>query len=150
MLLEVKNLTVRFKTGSSYVTAVNDISFSLDKEDSLGLVGESGCGKSTTAYALMNLLARSGKIESGQVLIEGKDMVSLSDKEMRDIQWKDIAIVFSLTAVVLVFQIIFRDRSLKHFVERIPWWLLSIGTAAMAYLILAATGDANAFIYFQF
>ena len=60
MLLEVKNLCVDFKVGKQTLRAVNDVSFSLGERDSLGLVGESGCGKSTTAFALMRLLAKNG------------------------------------------------------------------------------------------
>ena len=59
MLLEVKNLCVDFKVGKQTLRAVNDVSFSLGERDSLGLVGESGCGKSTTAFALMRLLANT-------------------------------------------------------------------------------------------
>lgn len=60
MLLEVKNLSVDFKVGKQTLRAVNNVSFSLGEKDSLGLVGESGCGKSTTAFALMRLLAGKG------------------------------------------------------------------------------------------
>lgn len=63
---------------------------------------------------------------------------------------KDLVIVFALTAGVLFFQFIFRNRSLKHAIERMPWWLLSLGIAVMVLLILATGGDENAFIYFQF
>ncbi len=94
MLLEVKNLSVQFQAGKQFLTAVNDVSFSLGERDSLGLVGESGCGKSTTAFALMRLLAANGRISGGQVLINGVDMVSASDEVLRAARWKDMAIIF--------------------------------------------------------
>lgn len=58
MILEVKDLTVEFQIGKNFLTAVNNVNFGLGQQDSLGLVGESGCGKSTTGYALMNLLPK--------------------------------------------------------------------------------------------
>ena len=76
MLLEVKNLCVDFKVGKQTLRAVNDVSFSLGERDSLGLVGESGCGKSTTAFAVMRLLAKHGRIAGGQVLLNGMDLAS--------------------------------------------------------------------------
>jgi len=94
MLLEVKNLSVQFSAGKKQLTAVNDVSFSLGEQDSLGLVGESGCGKSTTAFALMRLLASNGKISGGQVLLNGVDLVPATDDYIRDIRWKDMAIIF--------------------------------------------------------
>ena len=94
MLLEVKDLTVDFKVGSQMLRAVNKVSFSLGEKDSLGLVGESGCGKSTTAFALMRLLASNGKITGGQILLDGVDLVQKPDSYIRQIRWRDIAIIF--------------------------------------------------------
>ena len=94
MLLEVKNLCVDFKVGKQTLRAVNDVSFSLGERDSLGLVGESGCGKSTTAFALMRLLAKNGRIAGGQVLLNGLDLASAPYDEIRKVRWKDIAIIF--------------------------------------------------------
>lgn len=94
MLLEVKNLSVDFAVGKQTLRAVNKVSFSLGEKDSLGLVGESGCGKSTTAFALMQLLARNGKISEGQILLDGTDLASASYDYIRKVRWKDIAIIF--------------------------------------------------------
>lgn len=94
MLLEVKNLSVDFKVGKQTLRAVNNVSFSLGERDSLGLVGESGCGKSTTAFALMRLLASNGRISGGQILLDGKDLASVPYDEIRKVRWKDIAIIF--------------------------------------------------------
>lgn len=94
MLLEVKNLSVDFKVGKQTLRAVNKVSFSLGEKDSLGLVGESGCGKSTTAFALMRLLASNGQISEGQVLLDGTDLASAPYDYIRKVRWKDIAIIF--------------------------------------------------------
>ena len=94
MLLEVKNLSVQFKAGKNLLTAVNDVSFSLNEGESIGLVGESGCGKSTTAFALMRLLASNGRISGGQILLNGTDLVTASEDYIRSVRWKDISIVF--------------------------------------------------------
>lgn len=89
-LLEVKNLRTEFKTGKkSSVTAVDDVSFSIDKGEVLGLVGESGCGKSVTSLSIMGLLLdTSGKVTNGEVLLDGEDLLKLSKKEMRSIRGK--------------------------------------------------------------
>lgn len=94
MIIEVKDLTVQFQVGKDTFTAVNNINFKLDEQDSLGLVGESGCGKSTTAYALMNLLEKNGRISNGEILINGVDLVTASDEEVRKIRWKEISMIF--------------------------------------------------------
>ena len=94
MLLEVKELSVQFRLEKQTLTAVNKVSFSLDRKESIGIVGESGCGKSTTAYALMNLLPANGKISGGQVLVNGVDMTSANTQLIRKTRWKDIAMVF--------------------------------------------------------
>lgn len=94
MLLEVKDLSVDFKVGKDMLRAVNKVSFSLGEKESLGLVGESGCGKSTTAFALIHLLAKNGRISEGQILLDGKDLVSASDDYIRQVRWKDISIIF--------------------------------------------------------
>lgn len=94
MLLEVKNLSVDFKVGKQTLRAVNNVSFSLGEKDSLGLVGESGCGKSTTAFALMRLLAGNGKISGGQILLNGVDLAPAPYDYIRSVRWKDISIIF--------------------------------------------------------
>jgi len=92
--LEVNDLKVEFATQRGSLRAVDGVSFRLEAGQSLGLVGESGCGKSTTAYALMRLLPDNGRISGGQVLVNGKDLVSCSDSDLRSSRWQDIAIVF--------------------------------------------------------
>ncbi|MDO5422263.1 MAG: ABC transporter ATP-binding protein [Eubacteriales bacterium] len=94
-LLEVKNLRTEFKREKSTVTAVNDVSFSIDKGEVLGLVGESGCGKSVTSLSIMGLLLdTSGKVTNGEVLLDGQDLLKLSKKEMRSIRGRKMSMIF--------------------------------------------------------
>lgn len=93
-LLEVKNLKVEFTTERGKITAVDDISFSLNKGQTLAIVGESGCGKTVTALSLLQLIAKPGKIASGNILYNNKDLLLLSDSERRDIRGKKIAMIF--------------------------------------------------------
>jgi oligopeptide transport system ATP-binding protein len=94
-LLEVDDLVVRFRTHEGTVHAVNGISFEVDQGETLGLVGESGCGKSVTNLAIMRLLPRpAGRIEKGRVVFDGLDLVSMSEDGIRDIRGKEIAMIF--------------------------------------------------------
>ncbi len=94
-LLEVRDLVVRFRTHEGTIHAVNGISFDLEAGERLGLVGESGCGKSVTNLAIMRLLPKpAGHIEGGEVHFDGLDLVRLSEEEMRDLRGKDIAMIF--------------------------------------------------------
>lgn len=93
-LLEVKNLKTRFKTDDGQFYAVEDVSFQVKKGRTLGIVGESGCGKSVTSLSIMRLIQSPGKIESGQILFNGKDLLKASDAEMRKIRGKEIAMIF--------------------------------------------------------
>src|SRR5690242_7698342 len=93
-LLEVKNLRTQFPTRAGLVRAVDDVSFYLDRGELLGLVGESGCGKSMTALSIMRLIAPPGRIVDGEVLFDGKDLLRLSDAEMRQMRGDDIAMIF--------------------------------------------------------
>ena len=94
MLLEVKDLVIEYTTQSGTVHAVDGVSFNLDEGEALGLAGESGCGKTTTALALMRLLPYNGRIVSGSILFRGRDLVKVSDTRIRKIRWKDISIIF--------------------------------------------------------
>src|SRR6185295_13883763 len=93
-LLEVTGLSTHFPTREGLVRAVNDVSFYLDRGELLGLVGESGCGKSMTALSLMRLIAPPGKIVGGEILFDGQDLLQLSDAEMRRMRGDDIAMIF--------------------------------------------------------
>jgi len=93
-LLEVKNLHTYFQTREGLVCAVDGVSFHLDGGELLGLVGESGCGKSITALSIMRLVAPPGKIVAGEILFEGRDLLKLSNAEMRDMRGNDVAMIF--------------------------------------------------------
>jgi len=94
-LLEVRDLVVRFRTHEGTIHAVNGISFDLEPGERLGLVGESGCGKSVTNLAILRLLPKpAGRIEGGSVRFDGMDLVSLPESEMRDLRGKEIAMIF--------------------------------------------------------
>lgn len=93
-LLKVNDLTVQFQLGREYVSAIREVSFDLKQGETLGLAGESGCGKSTVALALMNLLPDNGRISNGYVWFEGKNIANLLPGEMKKIWWKELAMVF--------------------------------------------------------
>ena len=93
-LLEVKNLRTHFQTREGLVRAVDGVSFHLDRGELLGLVGESGCGKSMTALSIMRLVAAPGKIVAGEILFAGNNLLQLSNAEMRDVRGNDIAMIF--------------------------------------------------------
>jgi len=93
-LLEVNDLKTHFPTRAGLVRAVDGVSFYLDRGELLGLVGESGCGKSMTALSVMRLIAPPGKIAGGEILFDGKDLLKLSDAEMRKMRGDDIAMIF--------------------------------------------------------
>jgi len=106
-LLEVRNLQTHFPTRAGLVRAVDDVSFYLDGGELLGLVGESGCGKSITALSVMRLIAPPGKIVSGEIIFDGKNLLSLSDREMRQIRGDEIAMIFQdpMTSLNPVFRV---------------------------------------------
>jgi len=94
-LLVVEDLTTRFHTENGVVTAVDGVSFSISAGETLGLVGESGCGKSMTSLSIMRLVPRpSGTIDGGRVIFEGRDILTLPEAEMRQIRGRDMAMVF--------------------------------------------------------
>jgi peptide/nickel transport system ATP-binding protein len=94
-LLEVKNLSIQYKTDLETVYAVNDISFSLEEGETLGLVGETGAGKTTTALGIMALLPeRTGRVSSGEILFEDNDLRILKEQEMQKVRGSRISMIF--------------------------------------------------------
>ena len=93
-LLEVNDLRTHFPTRAGLVRAVDGVGFHVDRGELLGLVGESGCGKSMTALSVMRLIAPPGRIVSGEILFDGKDLLRISDAEMRQMRGDDIAMIF--------------------------------------------------------
>jgi oligopeptide/dipeptide ABC transporter ATP-binding protein len=106
-LLEVKNLRTTFFTQDGAVHAVDNVSFNVRRGEAVALVGESGCGKSVTAMSIMRLVAPPGKITSGEIRFKGRNLASLSEREMRDVRGNDIAMVFQepMTSLNPVFKI---------------------------------------------
>lgn len=93
-VLEVKDLTMHYTTRKGPVYAVDNVSFSLGRGGSLGLVGESGCGKTSVAISLLRLLPENADILEGEIWLNNTDIVPLSDAEVRKFRWKHIAMVF--------------------------------------------------------
>ena len=93
-LLSVEDLRVQFWTSRGTIYAVNSISFEIAPGETLGIVGESGCGKSVTALALLGILPRAGRAVGGRAVFEGRDLLAMSDAQLRGIRGKDIAMIF--------------------------------------------------------
>jgi oligopeptide transport system ATP-binding protein len=93
-LLSVEDLRVEFWTQRGTIHAVNGITFEIRPGETLGIVGESGCGKSVTALALLGILPRAGRVSTGSAIFDGRDLIQLSDRDMRDIRGRQIAMIF--------------------------------------------------------
>lgn len=94
-LLNVQNLKMYYETIRGPVKAVDDVSFSVERKDAIGLAGESGCGKTSAALAILKLLPWNGKIIEGKITLAGQDILQLSDSEFREkIRWKKISMIF--------------------------------------------------------
>jgi peptide/nickel transport system ATP-binding protein len=93
-LLDVRNLSTHFVTPEGVFRAVEGLSFRLERGESLGLVGESGCGKSTAMLSLLRLLPAAGRIVNGQAFLEGKDLFGIDEADMRAIRWHRISMIF--------------------------------------------------------
>lgn len=94
-ILQVQQLVTQFRTKHGYVTAVDGVSFTVHKGETLGIVGESGCGKSVTSLSILRLLPSGiGKIAGGKVIFKGEDLVQKTNKELSHIRGKDIAMIF--------------------------------------------------------
>src|SRR3954463_11764839 len=107
-ILEVKNLRTSFFTEEGEVKAVEDLSFNVYKGKTLGIVGESGCGKSVTSLSIMRLIPNPpGRIVGGQILYKGKDLVTLDSAQMRSIRGNEISMIFQepMTSLNPVFTI---------------------------------------------
>jgi oligopeptide/dipeptide ABC transporter ATP-binding protein len=110
VLLDVEGLRTHFFTNDGVVKAVDGVSFSVGKGRTLGLVGESGCGKSITALSIMQLLSRPGRTVAGRIFFEGRNLLELSEEEMEDIRGNEIAMIFQepMTSLNPVFRV--RDQ----------------------------------------
>ncbi len=117
-LLEIKNLNTWFYSQDGIIKAVRDVNFSLNKGEILGIVGESGCGKSVMAKSIIGLVEKPGKIVSGKIMFEGRELQDLEDNKMRKIRGKDIAYLLQnpMSAFNPMFTVIkhIRDSILIH------------------------------------
>jgi peptide/nickel transport system ATP-binding protein len=93
-LLEIQDLVVDYLTPTRQVRAVDHVSFSIEPGEIVGLVGESGCGKSTTAHAILRILRPPAQITGGRILFKGRDLVQMDEKQLREYRWNHISIVF--------------------------------------------------------
>ncbi len=116
MLLEVKHLKTEFELKHGTVSAVNDISFSLDKGEILAIVGESGSGKSVTSLSIMGLLQEPGKVTQGEILFKGEDLLKKSRTEMQEIRGDQISMIFQepMTSLNPVYRI--KDQIMESIV----------------------------------
>jgi len=117
-LLTIQGLTVEFRVSRGILRAVDEVDLHVQRGEILGLVGESGCGKSVLAHAIIKQVDPNGYIKSGRVIFEGRDVYSLSEEELRKFRWRDVAIIFqgaqnSLNPVMRVIGHMI-DTSLAH------------------------------------
>lgn len=92
-LFQVHHLKTFFKIQNGFARAVDDVSFTIEQGKNLGLVGESGCGKTTVAKSIIRVLPPNGRTVGGKVIFKGRDLLSLSNEEMRKVRWRDISII---------------------------------------------------------
>ncbi len=92
-VLSVENLSTYFKTDKGIAKAVENVSFTIDEGEMLGLIGESGCGKTTVAQSILRLIEYPGKVVSGSVLLNGKDLLRASEKELYSLRWKEVSVI---------------------------------------------------------
>ncbi len=93
-ILEVNNLAISYETRRGDVAAVRDVSFKIHRAETFGIVGESGCGKSTVAFGIVNFLGRNGRVTAGRILFQGQNLVGRSEKELRNLRGDQVAMVY--------------------------------------------------------
>lgn len=94
IIMEIKNLSISYTTKQGKVKAAENVSFKIHCGEFVGLSGESGCGKTTTALALMHLLPKEGIIESGEILFRGRDILEYTKNEVLEYLWRDVSMIF--------------------------------------------------------
>src|SRR3989441_10764040 len=106
-VLQLEGVTTHYRTLRGWVRAAENVSFEVGKGEALGLVGESGCGKTTVALSILKILPAGAKIRKGRILFDGTDLVPLNDSEMRKVRWKGVSIVFqgAMNALNPVFKV---------------------------------------------
>ena len=93
-VLEVQKLVMYYRTLKGYVKAVDNVSFDVEKGEAMGLVGESGCGKTTIGMSILRLLPQNAEIQSGQIVFKDQNLLDLPENEMRQVRWKGISMIF--------------------------------------------------------
>ena len=93
-LLELKNVNISYKTPLKTVYAVQDVSLTIEEQESVGIVGESGSGKSTLAMGILRLLPDNITVMDGEALLNGQDLISMEEKELQKVRWKEVSVVF--------------------------------------------------------
>lgn len=146
-LLEVSGLKTTFATRAGLVKAVDDVTFSVGKGEFVGLVGESGCGKSITALSILRLIYQPGKIAGGSIKFKGEELTSASEGRMREIRGNDIAMIFqdpmtSLNPVYTVGEQIAEALRLHRRLDKKPAWAAAVA-AMQEVAIPAAERRAN-------
>ena len=116
------DLRVEFSTRRGTVYAVNGISFDIARGETLGIVGESGCGKSVTSLAVLGLLARNGRVRSGSASFEGRDLIQMNDRALRQIRGREIAMIFQdpMTSLNPVLTI---GKQIREALRRTSGWI---------------------------
>src|SRR5437899_7150590 len=106
-VLQLEGVTTHYRTLRGWVRAAENVSFEVEKGEAMGLVGESGCGKTTVALSILKILPSGARIRHGKIIFDGTDLVPLSAGEMRKIRWKGISIVFqgAMNALNPVFKV---------------------------------------------
>ncbi len=109
-VLSVQNLAVSYKTRKGHVDAVRDVTFDICQGENLGLVGESGCGKSTVAFSIVNFLGPNGSVSNGQILFKGQELRGRTEEELRKLRGADIAMVYQEPMSALNPSMMIRDQ----------------------------------------
>jgi oligopeptide/dipeptide ABC transporter ATP-binding protein len=120
VVLSVRNLETTFKSKMGPIRAVNKVSYDIHKGQTLGIVGESGCGKSVTSFSIMRLIEPPGEVAGGEVLLNGRDLLKLSEREMEDVRGGEMAIIFQepMTALNPVLTIGFQmDEQIRRHLQ---------------------------------
>src|SRR5215813_11103228 len=93
-ILELRDVRIAYATRAGEVTVVPRLSFAVERGEAMGLVGESGCGKSTVALAIVRYLGRAGRVVTGGIFLEGRDVAAMSERELRAVRGRRVAMVY--------------------------------------------------------
>lgn len=137
-LLSIENLCVEYRTSAGRSVVIPDFSLSIEAGDSFGLVGESGCGKSTLLMAIMGYLGRNGAIPKGRIVFEGRDLIGLSEAELRRVRGSRIAIVYQEPASALN-----PSMTIGRQLIEVPRLHAGVTTAEARKLVARMLGDVN-------